>query len=271
MRLASLLLGLGFLVACTVTKVSVDDDVGGANSGGAGGQGPGGGATGPMGATGPVTSSSAGGALTCSEAYTDITGDCDLLAQDCPQGQWCDVSGTTAACVPTTGSLKTIGMKCSQGECAAGMRCVGNYCSPYCCPATDEPCGEGTCDIHLTFGTSYAMMCSFNAACTLFAGDCPDGMDCHIGDADSGLAVCDLPSAGMVGEGEVCIYRNDCGESQICNKNGNDKDGENGKCRNLCIVSKWEQLEVPKGGCLAERVCTMVNAGTFMDLGMCLP
>ncbi|MFP6683958.1 MAG: hypothetical protein VB934_04565 [Polyangiaceae bacterium] len=228
------------------------------------------GGSGSVGGAGPGGMGSGAG-LTCTEAYTDMTGDCDLLAQDCPTGFWCNVVGEAAACVASTGSLKGIGAECFQGQCAAGLRCLEKFCSPYCCPASNEPCGEGTCDVHVTFGMKYAMMCSFNAGCTLFEGNCPEGQYCHIGDADAGLAVCDLPASSFVAEGEVCKYRNDCGESQLCNKNGSDKNGENGVCRHLCKPSDWENLDPGKGGCAADRKCKPANAGSFMDLGICEP
>jgi len=226
---------------------------------------------GGAGGAGSVVSTGAGGQLTCSEEFTDITGDCDLLAQDCPNGQWCNVVSEKSVCVPITGSLLKIGSECIQGECAAGLRCIGGLCTPFCCPASNQPCGDGTCDVNVSFGSSYAMMCSFNPGCTLFKGDCPEGTDCHIGDAEAGLAVCDEPASSFVGEGEVCKYRNDCGESQLCNKNGSDKNGENGICRHLCKISDWMNLKPAKGGCEAERSCKPVNAGSFMDLGICEP
>ena len=194
-----------------------------------------------------------------------------MLSQDCPTGQHCLVGSKGTECVPGSGGLKTMGMKCNAGECGAGMHCLEGHCSAFCCPETNEPCGDGACDVQVSFSVGYAMMCSFNPGCLLFEGDCPKGQHCHIGDAEAGLAVCDKPSDSFVDESEVCIFRNDCGESQLCNKNGADRDGEKGRCRHLCKPSAWEKLKPSKGGCLAERTCEKANAGTFTDLGICSP
>jgi hypothetical protein len=226
-----------------------------------------------------TTSSSGGGGsapLTCSVAYTNITdGVCDLLSQNCEPGRVCGVAtmgGVKTICRSSSGGLKDKGMACQgDAECKDGLFCYVSRCSPYCCPATDEPCGGGTCDINVSFGSGkYAMACSYSQACVLFQGQCPDGEDCHISNAQQGLAVCEVPSDSYVAEGEVCLYRNDCGDAQQCNKAPPDLgDGDTGRCRYNCLVDSWQGLTPGLGGCPATQTCTSLGASQLPNIGLC--
>lgn len=220
------------------------------------------------------TSASSGG-LTCSEEYTNIPkGECDLLAQDCASGTFCGVAtvdgAKTTKCVPDLGGVKDKGADCvSNSECKSGLTCVDNHCSPFCCPATDEPCDGGTCDVNLNFEmgkTAFAMACSYLTICDLFAGNCAEGMDCHLSDATACLAVCDSPSDNAVSEGGDCMYRNDCGESQLCNNNSPDM----GVCRYFCDTTKADQ-PAGKGGCPQDRMCKPAGGTGCSNLGLCVP
>ncbi len=233
--------------------------------------------------TGTSTNSSSsvttgGGTLTCSAEYTNIPkGDCDLLAQDCPEGMWCDVSkdGTnySTKCAPAGGGLKDKGVACSgPSECQAGLKCAAGKCTPYCCPDTDQPCDGGSCNIILSFDEAKmfrAFVCSYNDSCELFKGDCPGDTECHVEDPDAGLAVCHPPAPSAVGEGEQCEYVNDCGDSMLCNKNGVDNMDPYGKCRHLCDSTKLMEA-AGKGGCLEGRECVPVTAQGFPNLGICM-
>lgn len=220
----------------------------------------------------PSTSS---GGLSCMENYTSIpTGECDLLQQNCPSGSFCVVDKVngmvTTKCVPDQGGLKDKGVECTtNSECKGGLNCVDKHCSPFCCPGTNEPCGGGTCDVNLSFDidkTLFAMTCSYSVSCDLFAGNCAQGSDCHISDASACLAVCDAPSDQAVAEGGKCMYRNDCGDSQICNKNQPD----DGVCRFFC-KTKSMGLTPGKGGCPSGQSCKAISGTGCADLGLCLP
>ena len=230
------------------------------------------------GSTTTSSSSSGGGGqgpIQCSDTYTTITGECDLLKQDCPPGDECAVKtmgGTGSTCRSAQNGLKDRGMQCtSPSECMNGMVCANNRCSPFCCPSTDEPCGSGTCDVQLNFAAGqWAMVCSYLQSCTLFAHQCTSPQECHIGDVNLGVAVCDSPSDSHVGEGEVCQYRNDCGDDQICNRSGADLgDGGNlGKCRYLCQVD-GQSLAPGEGGCPASQTCTTLSKPALPNIGKC--
>jgi hypothetical protein len=215
-----------------------------------------------------------GGPIDCEPGYTNIpNGGCDLLKHDCPAGSWCGVTkegaGFKTVCLPDSMSgLKDKGSACtSNSECKPGMLCVQDHCTPFCCPKSHQPCGMGKCDVNVTFATdAKAMMCSYLDTCELFKGNCKDKYQCHITDGPNCLAECDKPSPNQVKEGEKCMYRNDCGDSQLCNKNAPDT----GNCRYFCDTAKWMGLEPGKGGCPMGRKCTMISSGC-MNLGLCTP
>ena len=213
--------------------------------------------------------------LVCNETYTTVPkGDCDLLQQDCPVGKVCGVvpegDSLVSNCIEDLGGLTEIAGACaSNSECKGGMQCVNKVCSPVCCPGSNEPCAGGACDVSLTYENkpgTYSFACSYAASCELFAGTCKDGAECHLSDASACLAVCDEPASSHVAEGQACIYRNDCGESQLCNKNPPDK----GTCRNFCDLMKLS-AEPGKGGCLPIHTCTTVSGTGCENLGLCLP
>lgn len=274
LRYLGLVLGTGLLVAVGCgDDTSTDDDGSGASGSGAAG------AAGPVGSGGSTSATMTGGGgsapLTCTGNYTDIpVGECDLLGQNCPAGTWCNVvdnGGLTTACVAHAGGLKGKGDPCTvEAECDIGLICL-DQCRPVCCPDTNEPCDGGECNLQVDFGGGYAFMCTYNIGCTLFAGDCAMGTECHIQDADSGLAVCIGPSPAQVEEGEVCEFVNDCKESQLCNTNAPDgMPDEKGVCRHLCDTTKLANA-AGEGGCLMGRTCVEVNAPGFPNLGICTP
>ena len=227
--------------------------------------------------TSTTTMSTSSGSMTiqCTKATTTVPkGDCDLLQQDCPAGMVCGVAKeggmAVSKCQPDKGGLKVAGSACTTNtECKGGMSCVAGFCSPFCCPDTNEPCAGGTCDVNLSFGADksiYALACSYLPICTLYGGECKNGEECHLTDASACLAVCDAPSDTHVDEGGMCTYRNDCGESQLCNKNEPDM----GVCRHFCDTTK-AGAEPGKGGCLAGRTCKTVSGTGCTNLGLCLP
>lgn len=227
-----------------------------------------------------TTTTGAGGEapLTCTQEYTNITGACDLLQQNCGEGFICQQSSSTgeATCLDGNGGLKGLGAPCDKAlECRNGLWCVDGRCTPYCCPASDEPCGGGRCDVHLDMGDGYwVMACSYNLSCTLFAHDCPTGEECHISNRAQGLSVCDQPSPTPVGEGEPCEYRNDCGDSMVCNSSSPDVDpdaGVGGRCRYHCRVSVFSSLVPGSGGCLEGQSCIDMHVAALPDIGICKP
>ncbi len=167
--------------------------------------------------------------LTCAESYATppiTTGECDLLQQNCPPGETCQPTddGTSTICFKG-GGLKGPGKPCIGGmnvqECQAGLFCIGPasgaFCTRPCCPADDQPCGGGHCDVSVDFGNVTVLMCTYSETCQLFKADqCKNGQQCQLLYPNLGLAVCTLPSDNQQPDGGPCGYVNECGESSIC-------------------------------------------------------
>ncbi len=253
------------------------EGTGGTGGGGQGGAGnEGGGASGGSGGAAGAGGDGAGLPVwptSCDDPNTNVPeGECDILQQNCPLGETCKVVSlagmTKPRCVPQSG-LKTLGAKCPSGsddECAAGLVCAIDVCTAFCCPADDEPCGGGKCSLQFQYGNGLtAYMCGFNQACTLFEPDsCPATQDCHVTDAAEGLTTCTPTSQqGVLGEGEVCTYINECPDSAHC---------YNSRCRYYCALTGPETTNEPGlGGCAPNRVCKP-NAQIPVDnVGLCLP
>jgi hypothetical protein len=240
-------------------------------AGGEGGEGPG------SGGQAPTTSTTGGSGLApvmCDKPASSFAGECDMLLQNCAPGSWCSykaMGGTAVtACVPDAGGLKDTGQPCMQnGECKAGLHCLIKRCTPACCQATNEPCGTGKCEVSVNVsGTMGSFMaCSFLPACSLFKGDCSPGTHCHVADYKQGLAVCDPPSDTIADEGQPCVSRNDCKDSQVCYKTGMANEGV---CRFHCDTAAGG--EPGKGGCPVGQACDPIPDATgFKNLGWCRP
>jgi hypothetical protein len=241
-------------------------------------------ADGAGGATASSSSSSAGGAqvsaggsggagaapLECSGLPTSTVpvAECDLLQQNCPQGSGCEPvpagSGFETQCVSSSG-LKGAKASCSDhGECQAGLSCALGFCSPPCCPETNEPCDGGTCNTVLGFGDYIVNYCSYLVTCEIFTADaCRAGQDCHILNGD-GYAVCVDP-ATRVGEGEPCRFLNQCGAMQTCWPPG----VAGSVCRYHCLLASPD-APVGLGGCPEQQSCGIVDVG-IDGVGVCLP
>lgn len=223
-----------------------------------------------------TTSTGSGGSppIMCSPGYTNITGSCDLLNSECPPDQFCNVVGSgtsaTTSCQPnSTGNVPKAGDCTMQSECGPGLVCLLDKCTPFCCRDNNEPCEGGLCDVQVDYGGGkWAFVCSYRPACQLFMETCeePDTY-CHPVDYQTGLAVCDQPSpGGLVAEGEMCEFRNDCGESAVCHSDAT--------CRDLCDYPNWQTLDVPHGGCAMGRTCMPYGDAMspgFPGLGVCEP
>lgn len=284
---ASRSLFAGSIVLFTLAAVACGDSGSSTGTGGSG-TGTGGGATTTTGTGGSTTTTTTtttttgtgGGPLSCTSMVTNIpSGECDLFQQDCPNSnQTCTFvqdgsgggggGGTTTAC-QTANGLVTLGLPCaSDGECAAGLFCIGDpgKCTPACCPDNDQPCGPGQCNltVNVNGGTDFFMACTFSDMCTLFdPNSCVMGEDCHLG--DPGAAFCSQPSGANLMEGEACVYVNDCGDMQNCI--GNMTDGF--FCRYLCEIGSSAAPGL--GGCPAGQTCDGSFDTGFTDVGACLP
>ena len=263
---AGLAAGLASFAACG----NADDDQSSAQGGAASSSS----ASTGSGAAPPQSSSSSTGAgpVECSNGgYTNLPqGPCDLLAQNCPLGQSCEPKKNADKWVPTcvdNPGLKGPSKACqTSNECQPGLFCVFNLCAPVCCPATNEPCGGGTCNVEFSGDAAnwsgWVYLCSFLEKCQVLTADaCPQGTECHLQDFEQGLAVCIPPNGEFAPEGGDCLYLNDCGSMQLCYGN---------KCRYNCFVDDGGQGTPGLGGCPPGQTCIADDFGVE-GVGICQP
>lgn len=208
---------------------------------------------------------------------------CHLIAQDCPAGQTCTavyVNGSAQTrCLSSNNGMKTRGDACGgDSECAAGLKCIFGYCSPFCCKeAVYDICGPGgLCNVNYPAddkGDYNVSICSYLKPCNLWANECPSDQGCHVISTD-GSGAC-IPPAGskFLAEGEKCVAGNDCGDNQICiTPNGS----AISTCRYLCAKgTPPTDAGAPDagpgdGGCPAGQSCLGITDYPAW-LGVCIP
>lgn len=255
-----------------------DGSAGSSGSGGASGSSGAGGASGDAGVVD-------GGSCPAGSA-TNLSGSCDIVAQDCGGALTCSVVQGDAgqyqtACADLGNGSAGLGDTCaSHQDCAAGLRCVLGKCTRACCSALEGPlCGaNGACDLDVTYGGgAFVTVCTFAPPCTLWTHDCPSGLesDCHV--AGGGKFKCSVPNynqdAGST-EGQACTYVNDCEDSQYCLYAGADAGA--GTCRWLCKASNTGAPDAGSvgggpglGGCPGGQTCHAFGSPAW--LGVCEP
>ena len=280
--------------ACSDVAPTTTTGTASSTSSGMGGAGGAGGAPGTTGTTG-TTSTSTGatedaGPLTCkSHTYSTIkTGPCDLLAQNCPEGQTCketvgDDGKWTSYCAIANG-LKGEGEKCAvDEECLARLTCAVGRCAPVCCAATNAPCLGGLCNLYIQFDSTMKankQVCHYAKACALLTESaCELGFDCHVEDKKQGLATCIKPSGAKVPDLGACKFLNDCADMEHCHKQGS---LSTGKCHFYCSLGQTDPASpgASLGGCPAGQTCQTNVDGFSLDpefilslpeIGLCAP
>ena len=213
----------------------------------------------------------------CPSEVSDVPQiECDLYLQNCPNGGTCDIgegdpSNQTyepvAMCFAQDG-LKGIGDSCTEpAECEAKLTCVGNKCSPFCCPENPDSCGGGTCsvDVHLfdSEGNDSGFLfkgCSFAPTCDLFTpGSCEaPGESCYL----TGKGQTGCSQTGDLDDGAACVYLNDCLAGMACIGSAE------AFCHFLC--QEGSEAQPPgMGGCPAGQTCNTALTSGFEGLGFC--
>jgi len=272
-----------------------DDGSAGASGGGSGGSGGGAGSGGTSAGGGGSGGTSAGGGGSgggsagdaggkCAPGTaTNVTGSCDLVAQDCPAGLTCRVEQTDggtyqASCINLGNGTKKLGDACSKhSDCQAPYSCALGKCTRPCCGTLESTlCGaNGACDMKISYGASaFVQVCTFSAPCTPWAKDCPAGpeTDCHVGSGNK--LKCSLPNyAPDAGStlGQPCTFLNDCQDSQQC-----DFASGSGICRWLCKATATGGPDAGtvggapgNGGCPSGQTCKAYTDPSW--LGVCRP
>ncbi len=220
-----------------------------------------------------------------------ISGNCDIVAQNCPSGKECTVvqsdAGFMLDCVTnTTGSIKE-GYACTQSgnsnPCVAGLECVLGRCAKHCCFCDDQACGQehpegytGRCDLSITVGNTPAYTdCTYSAGCQPFdIQPCAASQACNIKDSNGTATCIDYANDGGLPEKTPCQYANDCKDGLICAGN---LDGGAAICQWECYVPPGPfdagitSLGAGKGGCPTGETCKPINWGGSAPtwLGMC--
>ncbi len=209
----------------------------------------------PMGVdAGPIDG---GGAGMCTGP---TTGDCDLTdPTSCGAGMACVPIGMSTTSWMTQCIMAGVGGQgatCDpsmQGQCQEGFVCSSsrNICQKICCATSD--CDTG--DFCGNVGGLNAGFCATPVDCDPIAQTgCEDspGTGCY--PADGGL---DCVGAGTLGEGEVCVFANDCMPGMGCLG----PMGGPSNCRQWCDMTAADP-------CPAGFTCGGI---TGLPVGACLP
>lgn len=167
------------------------------------------------------------------------SGECDLLAQDCPadsegNAQVCvyalpDETATTAqtVCAPMIAPGGSEGDACcALNSCDVGLVCRGqtqtgsNVCSVqgtcqrYCCGSSSD-CDAGQVCNSLSSDFSGGVCADVDGCDLVDQTGCDAGENCYPGSGD-GVTQCFAPSTSPVALGEICEYLNDCPAGAGC-------------------------------------------------------
>lgn len=179
---------------------------------------------------------------------------CDLMAQDCPQGQGCFPSEWGAGCF-VAGAVEC-GEPCqATNDCGAGQICAGDpsRCLAMCergalCP-NGVLCGglQGRDDVGLCFPAKEAR------ACSVLEQGCPEGKGCYVVD---GQQECASPTPDARTRGQSCRFANDCQVGLLCLG----ASADSLKCLSYCAVDGAVKC--------GSGVCTPVRG--LEPLGVCV-
>jgi hypothetical protein len=191
-----------------------------------------------------------------------VGGSCDIVAQNCPSGQECDLTTgangqTETACEPTQASESIQkGYPCCPGAsnpCLPGLECNGQsecvdggeptgVCSARCCEGDDSVCGmtpggiAGHCDIGVVDDDGGALynICSYSASCKPFGVQpCTGGQECIVTD-NAGTSTCTaIYNPPGIAAGGDCNAQNACASGDMCLMSGS---ATTGTCYTLCLV-----------------------------------
>lgn len=172
-------------------------------------------------------------------AFTDCLPDagrepfeCDLFAQDCPEGEkcmpWANDGGSAwnaVRCSPIAADPAQVGDPCTvEGsgvsgidDCDIGLMCWSvddenaGYCEDLCTGSAEAPQCEDSGDVCIISNDGAIVLCL--ATCQPLAGDCVDGEICYP-HSDVGW-VCG-PAGRTAGLGEPCRYDGACDSGLGC-------------------------------------------------------
>lgn len=236
--------------------------------------------------TDPSGSDSADEGDFISEPDGGVTGECDPMAQGCPEGEKCtaysNIEGepwNANKCVEDTGDGQ-VGDPCDieggkytgEDNCDIGLICLltdddgnGGACVEFCDANMQCP-GGGSCSI---YNDGSLPICLTN--CDPLAPDCPEGQGCYTS-AGSNEFVC-FKYSGMNGEGapgDECNFLNQCQPGTACLAPASVEGcaSQAGCCSLYCDLSDPD----PEADCNPTEVCEVVLTDPppqYADVGVC--
>lgn len=194
-----------------------------------------------------------------SEALSLEAESCDVLEQDCGEGEKCvyalDPStgssyATTCVDVIDDGADGDLCVQYAEGEdtCGAGLWCVESRCREFC--DTHGDCSEGYCVIYSGDVSLCQQECS-----PVDEGACDPGMNC----VDWGpLSTCYHSDVDPEAQWSSCSGDWDCSAGFSCADNPDD-DGTS--CQRRC--------DLTEPACASGLTCTDAEDAQYPDLGVC--
>lgn len=235
--------------------------------------------------TGSVSSDSA--AEESDGSSGEAVRDCDLFAQDCPEGQKCTWAGDPdwsffeyTLCVPLDPDPLPDGSPCTYDlddpfagidRCGLGAICAEGYTSDgawdghaSCVQLCKGSVEHRYCDSGMAcLGTRALWICVPH--CDPFVQDCGEGERCDLSGADP---LCIGPSGGDLGPGEPCDWPSDCALGLSC------RPGSTPGCEYECCTPFCDRSD-PQAECpFAGQVCVEPYEGIIPlgaeKVGVCL-
>lgn len=164
-------------------------------------------------------------------------GECDVYAQDCPEGQTCRPARTPEG----ERTLRCARLPDGPPRCDPGESVVGGGCRSYCCEGDSGCAGDRACTLFFENGVGHCVgdpchlsiwedeVCDTGDGCRLVGdvtfcmdviteigiarscdelGDCSAGLQCLRTDSSAGFAVC--TAFCRLGETDDCPARSEC-------------------------------------------------------------
>jgi len=247
------------------------DDGGGDDGDGGGDDGDGGtgdGGTGDGGTDDEGTGTDDGAFI--AEPDGGVEGQCDPMAQDCPDGEKCTAYGSVEGspwdankCVPATGDGQ-VGDPCDiEGgkytgidNCAVGFICLltdndgfGGVCVEFCNTNQECPESDGNCAIYNDGSLPICLI-----TCDPLLQDCPEGQGCYNSAGDDFVCYKYSGEGGEGAPGDECNYVNQCQPGTICLAPDSVEGcgAEAGCCSPYCDLDEPN----PSEGCNPTEECT---------------
>ncbi len=200
---------------------------------------------------------------------------CDIIAQDCPQGEKCvaySSSGgnewTDTKCVPVMGD-QAPGEPCTwdgitegTDDCDATSMCWEGTCMPYC-SGTDS---DATCPAGYFCHVPAASTLTFcHESCDPLQQECDEGDSCYWTGQGFGCVV----QLDDVAAGQPCGLINECAQGLICVNSEWVPDCAGASCcAPFCDVTQPDCADLPGTECVAFFEPGQAPAG-YEDVGVC--